>query len=675
MRHSILPALVGYLFVLSAAQVAADFSDLTVQPPDDCVFIGPQGGPFNPSSCDFNLVNAGAAPVDVRLEVVVLFEPPWLEAVVDGQLLTAPEPGADPFIATVPGNGSLPFSLRLTDTASGVTDPDNAGVFGQLSIFDPNDIRQELNAVGRFEFVVGNDSFAGARPIDPVLGGVSDTNVGTTKEPGEPDHAGNPGGASVWFRYDAPTGVAGSISFTTEFSDIDTLLAVYTGSDVANLTPVVSNDNGAGVAHSVVNFDIQAGTTYFIALDSVGAETGFFQLNFSQSLTLLNDDFADAAVLSGLAGEITQPVFFGSNVSRETGEPAHGGGAGGSTWYRWQAPATGVFRFSVPATFTTPVVAIYLGDSVTDLTEVVSNTIFAGAANQLDLPAVAGATYRIALVDNGVDSFPLSWELLDPQPAVGLFSSILPASRAVQLGQVATVFGNLFNSSSEEGINCRPEPPNQLFEFTPVRFDYQITDASNLLTGTPNTPVNIPPGSVQNFLLQLDPPSVITGGRLGIRFLCDNLAAAPTFPDANAWILRALTTEPADVIAVGVSTGEPGVVDVPLSGGAAFAAAGVNIGADVTVVVSPSLTFDAGLTLTVCETDVAGACLAPPLPSLSIVPFARNQLRTFSVFVNGDGQDQGFDPGFRRVFLNFTQASAQGPLLVGATSLAVRTAQ
>ena len=192
-------------------------------------------------------------------------------------------------------------------------------------------------------------------------------------------------------------------------------------------------------------------------------------------------------------------------------------------------------------------------------------------------------------------------------------------------------------------------------QFTPTGFQYQTTDAVNSLTGAPNTPVDIPPGAIQNWLLQMDSPATITGGKLGIRFLCDNLLAAPIFPDANAWLLRVLSVEPADVIAIGLSTGEPGVVDVPIGGAAAFAAAGINIDPGGPVTVRPEASFPTDLQMTVCETDTLGQCLTPATSVLDITVFARNQIRTFSVFVNSMGSEISFDPGFIRLFLRFTQ--------------------
>src|SRR5687768_12741800 len=77
----------------------------------------------------------------------------------------------------------------------------------------------------------GNDAFSGASAIRGEQGQSETTNAGATKESGEPAHAGNAGGASVWFRWTAPRD--GSFAFQTAHSesqsDFDTVLAVYTG--------------------------------------------------------------------------------------------------------------------------------------------------------------------------------------------------------------------------------------------------------------------------------------------------------------------------------------------------------------------------------------------------------------------------------------------------------------
>ena len=71
-----------------------------------------------------------------------------------------------------------------------------------------------------------NDNFSNAEILAGTRLSITRTNVGATKETLEPDHAGNQGGRSVWFRWVAPS--SGTVLFSTNrsTSQIDTLLAV-----------------------------------------------------------------------------------------------------------------------------------------------------------------------------------------------------------------------------------------------------------------------------------------------------------------------------------------------------------------------------------------------------------------------------------------------------------------
>jgi len=80
---------------------------------------------------------------------------------------------------------------------------------------------------------LGNDNFANAQVLNGSSGKVAGFNLRATKEAGEPNHAGSAGGASVWYRWQAP--FTGAVNFSTVLSDFDTVLAVYTGSSVNTL--------------------------------------------------------------------------------------------------------------------------------------------------------------------------------------------------------------------------------------------------------------------------------------------------------------------------------------------------------------------------------------------------------------------------------------------------------
>ncbi len=131
-----------------------------------------------------------------------------------------------------------------------------------------------------------NDNFANAQPLSGQTSAVTGSNIAATKEPNEPNHHGNAGGASVWYKWQAPT--EGTVTITTSGSTYDTLLAVYTGNSVNSLTLVTSNDDEqAGVLSSRVTFAPPAGQIYRIAVDGYnvgsGADTGNIVLTLTHA--------------------------------------------------------------------------------------------------------------------------------------------------------------------------------------------------------------------------------------------------------------------------------------------------------------------------------------------------------------------------------------------------------
>ncbi|MEO5958395.1 MAG: immunoglobulin domain-containing protein, partial [Opitutaceae bacterium] len=130
----------------------------------------------------------------------------------------------------------------------------------------------------------------------------------------------NSGGSSVWWRWVAPAN--GTAFLNTRGSNFDTLLGVYTGTSVNALTVVTSNDDEDATRHtSAVLFPATAGTSYWIAVDGWGGETGAIalNLNFTPGLiapTMTGQPQSQAAVAGGAV------TFLAS--------------ASGSPTYRWQ---------------------------------------------------------------------------------------------------------------------------------------------------------------------------------------------------------------------------------------------------------------------------------------------------------------------------------------------------
>jgi hypothetical protein len=237
-----------------------------------------------------------------------------------------------------------------------------------------------------------NDHFSNAFLVTTIAASFLGHNTNATRELGEPRHySENSGGRSVWWRWIAPTNMTAVI--TTDGSTLDTVLAVYTGSEVSNLVSVVSDDDaGVGTA-SRVSFEAVAGEAYSVAVDSYGGTRGTVQLNINPGW---NDAFGNALNLDGLTGTLT-----GSNTgaTRQGGEPLHPSAIGtNSVWYSWTAPFTGPTTIDTIGSLFDTLLAVYTGTAVNGLSLVASDNNSGGnGASRLTFNAVSNVTYRIAV--------------------------------------------------------------------------------------------------------------------------------------------------------------------------------------------------------------------------------------------------------------------------------------
>jgi hypothetical protein len=124
-----------------------------------------------------------------------------------------------------------------------------------------------------------NDAFANRAEIPPHVTSVNGSNTHASKEPSEPNHADSAGGKSAWWTWTAPTN--GTMECDTIGSAFNTVLGVYTGSSVSNLSLVASDDDAGGNGTSRLTFSAVAGTTYQIAVDG---DHGIIVLNLRQVL-------------------------------------------------------------------------------------------------------------------------------------------------------------------------------------------------------------------------------------------------------------------------------------------------------------------------------------------------------------------------------------------------------
>src|SRR5205814_1515942 len=127
------------------------------------------------------------------------------------------------------------------------------------------------------------DNFAGRGLLTGYTNFVTGNNSNYTHEAGEPRHyAFATGTNSAWISWIAPE--SGTCTMDTAGSSFDTVMAVYTGIVVSNLTLVASNDDLPPTLQSQVLFNATAGATYQVVVDSYSTFTTPGPFNFHLSL-------------------------------------------------------------------------------------------------------------------------------------------------------------------------------------------------------------------------------------------------------------------------------------------------------------------------------------------------------------------------------------------------------
>ncbi len=498
-------------------------------------------------------------------------------------------------------------------------------------------------------------------------------NTGFTLEAGEPTE----GGVltrSLWAQL-SPTENT-RVVIHTFGSEVDTVLAVYTGSAVNALTRVTGNNDfpvpGLSNTGSLVQFDAVAGVTYRIQVGSVGGQQGDILLNVFQ--------FPPGGGVSTFLALV-----------------------GGSPFNNRDYVCT------TTTCFTPAFVVHNSGDQQAD---VLSSTTFGalfnapaplalapGAAALLAFPAQANTNFttrtlsgrfvfsgRVGGVETSRAEYPGLVLVRGNAPGTSIVAATLPSSRAGSLNQVLTAFGTIINTGTQDAIGCVAS----MQSFGRFNVSFQETDPqTNTPTGLANQPIDIPAGKPKTLVFAL----MSQGTELGdpvfgvpLVFQCANAFLASSNL-ANSFAVSSVSSFTlADMISIGATPTADGILNVPPVTGGAFGVATVNVAAGTTVTARAVYERPFGeddpakqFLVFICETNPStGACLSGPAANAQFTA-TPNVPHTFAVFVQRPAVDPGFDPGQRRIFVIFEQLSPPGffgsnpiPIVVGSTSIAPR---
>jgi ethanolamine utilization microcompartment shell protein EutS len=257
-----------------------------------------------------------------------------------------------------------------------------------------------------------------------------------------------------------------------------------------------------------------------------------------------------------------------------------------------------------------------------------------------------------------------------PAGTTPLVAAVLPASRSVRAGNLATAFATIINSGATALNDCGIVP------LSPVGavLNFQTTSAAtNVSVGSPDTRVTIPAGAAQSFTFSLGAAAPQVPANIVLGFDCGGVDPAQPLVGVNTFLFAASATGTPDMIALAATPSGDGILNIQgTSGTAAFAVSTANVGTDgqiIAFVDTGSAAVNA--TFTVCKTNpTTGACILNANESYGPILTFPGDTPTFSVFVTATGPIP-FAPGTNRIFVRFKDSTTRATL--GSTSVAVRT--
>jgi murein DD-endopeptidase MepM/ murein hydrolase activator NlpD len=249
-------------------------------------------------------------------------------------------------------------------------------------------------------------------------------------------------------------------------------------------------------------------------------------------------------------------------------------------------------------------------------------------------------------------------------------SAILPASRSVQVGSVATVFSSIINPGSGTAYGCWIAPQ------TPFDGDFlfqTVDPLTNAPVGTANASIDIAAGKSQSFVLAFTPHSGSSaqGVTVTIQYKCTNSTGVVSIEGVNTLLLTFDPNPVPDMIAIGLTPSNDGFAHTGgPSGTGVFAIASANIGASAQITARVRLSNSTmPINSTICQTNPnTGQCLVTPAPTVTTT-INQNQNTTWGAFLQATGAIAP-DPANFRAFVEFLDANG---IVRGSTSTAVTT--
>lgn len=258
-----------------------------------------------------------------------------------------------------------------------------------------------------------NDMFADASEIAGPSGSVMGDNSYASREVGEPLQAVGSGGASIWYRYRPAE--SGTLALDLSGSAFDTVLEVFGGNSVSQLSRIAFDDDGGTGLTSRLTINATRDVTYHIRISSYASVRGTTQLEWLLRTgecvvgQVANDSFCRAEELVTASGEVSVDA---TGATSEYGEPD---GIAGTkpVWYRYTPNVRGTLDLSTLGSNFDTVLAVFTGQQMNDLSLISFNDDGnSDRTSRAEISVQENVTYFIAVggFAGGTGWINLSWD-------------------------------------------------------------------------------------------------------------------------------------------------------------------------------------------------------------------------------------------------------------------------
>ena len=274
--------------------------------------------------------------------------------------------------------------------------------------------------------LLANDNFANRIQITQLPAVVHGANIGATSENDEPFF----GISTLWWSFIAPSNGLATIYKLNGVPELRFL--ALQGTSLPTLVTLAENLIDFIRFECAIDFQVRAGETYFVCVDSGGIDQGDFSLSLALTPAPPNDNFANRIVIPPNTPNVTGTTLA---ATVEPGEPP---GGTNSIWWSYTPAVSGPIILTTVGSAIDTFLGVYTGSALGGLAQVTTNDVayfwpaLSGPTNdrpsRVRFNGVAGQSYRIKVstARDAAGAVQLNFPTLAIEDIVSLHNTLQP---------------------------------------------------------------------------------------------------------------------------------------------------------------------------------------------------------------------------------------------------------